>query len=104
MELTREPNARAYLAAGNYMLQKSSTRATKLRVLLFALKYNNKSHYSTKHNHKLEQIRVYVADYELLSPEVKGPEDMVTESAAGTEKTSPIVRIIIRHRIRSLRR
>ena len=67
MGLTREPNARAYLAAGNYMLQKSSTRVTKLRVLLFALKYNNKSHYSTKHNHKLEQIRVCNHWHQLLS-------------------------------------
>ena len=67
MDLTREPNARAYLAAGNNSYCKSSTRATKLRVLLFALRYNNKSYYGTKHNHKLEQIRVCNHWHQLLS-------------------------------------
>ena len=50
--------------------------------------------YLPEFDDEIKRYAGYVTDYELLSPEVKGPEDMVCESAAGTEKTSPIVRIL----------
>lgn len=37
-----------------------------MRVLLFAYSGNNKSYYSAKHNHKLEQIRVCDHRHQLL--------------------------------------
>ena len=57
-------------------------------------KMKNLGTYLPEFDDEIKRYAGYVADYELLSPEIKGPEDMTTESAAGTEKTSPLVRII----------
>lgn len=50
--------------------------------------------YLPEFDDEIKRYAGYVADYELLSPEIKGPGDMTCESAAGTEKTAPLVRII----------
>lgn len=57
-------------------------------------KMKNLGTYLHEFDDEIKRYAGYVADYEILSPEIKGPEDMTTESAAGTEKTSPLVRII----------
>ena len=57
-------------------------------------KMKNLGTYMPEFDDEIKRYAEYVADYELLLPEIKSPDDMVTESAAGTEKTSPIVRII----------
>ena len=57
-------------------------------------KMKNLGTYLPEFDDEIKRYAGYVADYELLSPEIRGPEDMTTESAAGTEKTSPLVRII----------
>lgn len=57
-------------------------------------KMKNLGTYLPEFDDEIKRYANLVADYELFLPEVRGPEDMVTASAAGTEKTSPIVRII----------
>lgn len=57
-------------------------------------KMKNLGTYLPEFDDEIKRYAGYVADYEMLSPEIKGPDDMVCESAAGTEKTSPLVRII----------
>lgn len=57
-------------------------------------KMKNLGTYLPEFDDEIKRYAGYVADYELLSPEIKGPGDMTCESAAGTEKTAPLVRII----------
>ena len=50
--------------------------------------------YLPEFDDEIKRYAGYVAEYEILSPEVKTPEDITTASAAGTAKTSPIVRTL----------
>ena len=57
-------------------------------------KMKNLGTYLPEFDDEIERYAGFLADYELMSPYVKGPEDVTTTSAAGTEKTSPIVRTL----------
>lgn len=57
-------------------------------------KMKNLGTYLPEFDDEIKRYAGYLADYELLSPKIKGPDDMVCKSAADTEKTSPLVRII----------
>ena len=57
-------------------------------------KMKNLGTYLPEFDDEIKRYAGYVADYELLSPMVKGPADVTTASAAGTEKTSPFVRTL----------
>ncbi len=50
--------------------------------------------YMPEFDDEIRRYAAFQAEYELLSPAVKGPQDITTTSAAGTEKTSPIVRTL----------
>ena len=67
MDLTREPNAGCRQPPAVKVSAKSSTQPPSMRVLLFAYSGNNKSYYSAKHNHKLEQVRICDHWHQLLS-------------------------------------
>ena len=57
-------------------------------------KMKNLGTYLPEFDDEIKRYASFLAEYELLSPLVKGPEDITTASAAGTEKTSPIVRML----------
>lgn len=57
-------------------------------------KMKNLGTYLPEFDDEIKRYAAFLAEYELLSPMVKGPEDITTSSAAGTEKTSPIVRAL----------
>ena len=57
-------------------------------------KMKNLGTYMPEFDDEIKRYAAFLAEYELLSPLVKGPEDIKTSSAAGTEKTSPIVRML----------
>lgn len=50
--------------------------------------------YLPEFNDEINRYATFMADYELMSPMIRGPEDISTVSAAGTEKTSPMVRML----------
>lgn len=57
-------------------------------------KMKNLGTYLPEFDDEIKRYAKLAADYELLAPEIKGAQDMVTESAADTKKTNPVVRII----------
>lgn len=57
-------------------------------------KMKNLGTYLPEFDDEIKRYASFVTEYELLSPLVKGPEDVTTASAAGTEKTSPMVRML----------
>lgn len=68
MDLTREPNAGASQPPAKISFYaEGSTELVRQRVLLFACGKNNKSYYSAKHNHELEQVRIRDHRHQLLS-------------------------------------
>lgn len=56
-------------------------------------KMKNLGTYLPEFDDEIKRYAALVADYELTSPLIRGQEDITTKSAAGTEKTSPIVRL-----------
>ncbi len=57
-------------------------------------KMKNLGTYLPEFDDEIKRYASFLTEYELLSPLIKGPEDITTESAAGTEKTSPMVRML----------
>ena len=57
-------------------------------------KMKNLGTYLPEFDDEIKRYASFVAEYEILSPLVKGPDDITTSSAAGTEKTSPMVRML----------
>jgi len=50
--------------------------------------------YLPEFDDEIKRYSALVAEYETMTTLVKGPEDIAVSSAAGTEKTSPLVRMI----------
>lgn len=57
-------------------------------------KMKNLGTYLPEFDDEIKRYASLLAEYEILSPEVKSLEDISTSSAAGTEKTSPLVRLL----------
>lgn len=53
-------------------------------------KMKNLGTYLPEFDDEIKRYAELLTEYENLAPSVKSPEDMVTTSAAGTEKTSPM--------------